>query len=528
MDSIFLPNKQIDFFGGRMQTLLEILFTLIAFISIIPAIHMFRNRKDRKYACLKVLIYATFVWTLFMVLERVSSNTVLTYYVSMLGYPLKMIFASLMLCTIFQYVEKKFPKWLLFVLGGLVFTDLIFALTNSWTQAFLKLSVEELTTFNDLYTALKGPLFIYHLLISYAIALTAIILLFVFLAKKQSIRQYKEVTKMMVISICIVLLFNSLQLFLIEVNVDLTYFSLVVVAYSLYDVIYRKDMIFNLRTSGRSEILANMRELYILTDHQKRVIEVSPLLLDKYNLDEKDIIGQPFSDIIEQLKSKLSLYETIHIDQDEGVEKDHYHLREKEFHLKGIRETGYMILLYDETQVYNLLRELNRLSNFDAMTGLNNRNYIEKKLETISDTQTIGVFSIDLNGLKVNNDYLGHERGDRMLKKVAYILKESFKDVKEKDIARIGGDEFLVITYQINEVKLEEYFAKLLDNAHHDNVLEEVSISVGQSSDSTGVKSIYTLIKEADDRMYEMKANTSKDYQKRLIDYIHKQDTFIR
>jgi diguanylate cyclase (GGDEF)-like protein len=446
----------------------------------------------------------------------------------MLGYPLKMIFASLMLCTVFQYVEKKFPKGLLFVLGGLVLADFVFAVSNSLTQALLELSVHDLNTFNDLYTASHGPIFIYHLVITYVIALSAIVLLFVFLAKKQGIRQYKSVTKMMALSVFFVLLFNSLQLFVFEINIDLTYISLVIVAYSLYDAIYRQDMIFNLRTSGRSEILANMRELYILTDDQKRVIEISPLLLEKYHLSESEIIGNPFSFIIEKLSDQVSFYESLHIEEDDATEKDRYHLREKEFQLQGIREKGHMILLYDETQVYVLLRELNRLSNFDAMTGLNNRNYIEHKLTSITDTKHLGVFSIDLNGLKTNNDYLGHERGDYLLKSVATKLKQCFKQVKEKEIARIGGDEFLVITHHLSPLEMEKYMSDLIKITENDDIMQEISISVGLACDQSGIKNIYQLIKEADDQMYHMKAITSKNYQERLIDYIKMQDKYIR
>lgn len=511
-----------------MQILLEIIFILTAFLSVMPAIHMFRNRRDQKYACLKVLIYATFLWTLLMMVERISSNHYVIYYASMMGYPLKMLFASLMLCTVFQYVEKKFPKPLIFMLGGFVVADFVFAVSNSFTKALLELSVNELQTFSDLYSANQGTLFIYHLVITYVIALTAIILLFVFLSQKQGIRQYKSVTKMMVISVICVLLFNSLQLFVFDINIDLTYISLVIVAYSLYEAIYRRDMIFNLRTSGRSEILANMRELYILTDDQKRIIEISPVLLEKYDLTEQDILGNPLSSILEKLSDKVSFYEALTIDEDDASNKDRYHLREKEFRLQGFREKGHMILLYDETQVYDLLRELNRLSNYDAMTGLNNRNYIEHKLASITDTKHLGVFSIDLNGLKTNNDYLGHERGDYLLKSVATKLKQCFKQVKEKEIARIGGDEFLVMTHDLSPLEMERYMSELIKITENDDIMQEISISVGLACDQSGLKNIYQLIKEADDQMYNMKAITSKNYQERLIDYIKMQDKYIR
>lgn len=75
-----------------------------------------------------------------------------------------------------------------------------------------------------------------------------------------------------------------------------------------------------------------------------------------------------------------------------------------------MNDYGYIILLYDETKVFGLLRDLNRLSNYDNMTGLNNRNYIENKLNKIENEKDLGIISLDLNGLKVNNDYLGHER----------------------------------------------------------------------------------------------------------------------
>lgn len=58
------------------------------------------------------------------------------------------------------------------------------------------------------------------------------------------------------------------------------------------------------------------------------------------------------------------------------------------------------------------------------MTGLNNRNFIEELLDDIKDANGIGVTSLDLNGLKINNDYLGHERGDFLLKSLSTIIKK--------------------------------------------------------------------------------------------------------
>jgi len=511
-----------------MQTLLELILIFTCFLSLIPVINMFRNRKDNKYTCLKFLIYSAFFWTLLIVIERLSTNTFLIYYSGMLGYPLRLLFASLMLCTIYQYVEKKLPKSFQIILGLLILIDLILALTNSQTLWFLKLSYTELSSFTDLYTSNIGPLFIYHMIISYAVAVTAIALLFIFLAKQKGNRQYKEVTRMMAISILVVLVFNMLQLFFVTTNVNLTYISLVFVAFILYDVIYRKDMVFNIRASGRSEILANMREMYVLTDANHRIIEVSSLLLKKYNLKAEEVISKPFDVIAASIADRVTLYSEYNMDEESNIEKDHYHLREKEFKLKGMNESGYMILLYDETQVFNLLRELNHLSNYDTMTGLNNRNYIEHKLYDIKDTKNIGVFSLDLNGLKINNDYLGHERGDYLLKTLSAKMKKIFIDIPRKDMARIGGDEFLIITYDENIEMLNQKKNELLLECEHFEIEKTISVSIGLAFDSIGDSNIFSLIQNADAQMYEMKSSVSKVYKKNMIEFIKLQDKFIR
>lgn len=511
-----------------MQVFFEIVLLITAFLSVIPAIKIFKNRRDKKYTCLKVLIFSTFFWTLLILLERISSSQFLIYYAGMMRYPLKLLFATLMLCTIFQYVEYQFPKVLKMVLFVFVILDFAIALTNTHTLWFLSLEVNQLSTFNDLYQAQNGNLFIYHLILSYVIALSAIVLLFVFLTKQRGVRQYKEITQTLAISTAAVLLINLLQHMIYIVNIDLTYVSLVLFAYMLYDVIYKKDMIFNLRTSGRSEILANMREMYVLTDHEKSIVEVSPLLLDKYNLSYEEVVGKPFDYVVEKLKDKVTLYSEYDMTEDDYQYKDHYHLREKDFKLKGMNESGHMILLYDETQVYHLLRELNQLSNYDAMTGLNNRNYIEHKISEIKTLEGLSIFSIDINGLKINNDYLGHERGDYLLKSLAKNLKTVFKDLKDKEIARIGGDEFIVMVKGLKESELKKKQEALLKICHSDNLMERISISIGYASSTDENSNIYQLIQRADKLMYEMKEKVSKLYQQEMITYIKLQDKFMR
>jgi diguanylate cyclase (GGDEF)-like protein len=187
-----------------------------------------------------------------------------------------------------------------------------------------------------------------------------------------------------------------------------------------------------------------------------------------------------------------------------------------------------MILLYDETQVFNLLRELNRLSNYDTMTGLNNRNYIESRLESLKTVENLGIISLDLNGLKVNNDYLGHERGDYLLKKLATHIKVACEGIKEKHMARIGGDEFLILLPNSTSKTVETIEEKILVLSQNEDLLEKISVSVGTIFSDTKEESVYTLIQEADKKMYEMKSKTSKTYSEEIVSYVEKMEKFIR
>jgi hypothetical protein len=87
------------------------------------------------------------------------------------------------------------------------------------------------------------------------------------------------------------------------------------------------------------------------------------------------------------------------------------------------------------------------LANFDAVTGLPNRNLLHDRLtQAINFARRydgkVGVLFIDLDDFKTVNDSLGHDMGDRLLKQLGERLKYC---VRESDtVARLGGDEFVI------------------------------------------------------------------------------------
>ena len=116
-----------------MEIILNLILIAVGFISFLPVINMLKSSKDMKYRCLMFLMNTTFVWTLLIYLERLSENVNVIYYAHILGYPIKFLLASFLFCTIYNYIERSFPKPLYYVLGVLFIVEFAFAITNNQT-----------------------------------------------------------------------------------------------------------------------------------------------------------------------------------------------------------------------------------------------------------------------------------------------------------------------------------------------------------------------------------------------------------
>ena len=104
-------------------------------------------------------------------------------------------------------------------------------------------------------------------------------------------------------------------------------------------------------------------------------------------------------------------------------------------------------------QAMAMSQHLHRLSYTDQLTGLYNRRMFEQEMQQISDKDraaAIGV--IDLDHFKQINDKNGHDFGDACLIKTGELLRENFGE----RAYRIGGDEFIVITGNMDQQSARE------------------------------------------------------------------------
>ena len=158
--------------------------------------------------------------------------------------------------------------------------------------------------------------------------------------------------------------------------------------------------------------------------------------------------------------------------------------------------------------------ELRFLADHDSLTGLLNRRRFRSELDQyVSFTARYGgrgaVMVIDIDGLKQVNDSLGHQAGDRLIRRVAEILRER---VRATDlVARLSGDEFAVLMPQTDTAGAmqlgEDLRAQVAEGLPLNLDLADASISVGITmfGGQSGMGAEAVLV-AADQAMYQAKA----------------------
>jgi diguanylate cyclase (GGDEF)-like protein/PAS domain S-box-containing protein len=182
--------------------------------------------------------------------------------------------------------------------------------------------------------------------------------------------------------------------------------------------------------------------------------------------------------------------------------------------------SGFRGMARDITERFNFQQQLEYFSMHDQLTGLYNRNYFEEELRRLSKSRDypITMISADVNGLKLINDTMGHEHGDRLLKAAADVLKDCLRgsDV----LARVGGDEFTAVLPNTDEATADKVIKRIrntirkFSEEHHDLYL---SLSLGASTAYSSDVSFTELFKQADDAMYKDKYEPSAMAKNRIM-----------
>ena len=176
----------------------------------------------------------------------------------------------------------------------------------------------------------------------------------------------------------------------------------------------------------------------------------------------------------------------------------------------------------DKTRLIEQQKKLEYMAHYDALTALPNRVLLADRLQQamVSAKRSgdyLAVCYLDLDGFKPINDKFGHSAGDAVLIEVAHRLKETARNYDS--VARIGGDEFVILLTGLSDLgACETAIQRMLEAISdtytvHDGETARITASVGASLFPIDDSDADTLLRHADQAMYNVKQSGRGHYQ---------------
>ncbi len=306
-------------------------------------------------------------------------------------------------------------------------------------------------------------------------------------------------------------------------------------------VIKREKALFAVADKLESEVddknqeLQNLHHLvdeYVIsskTDIKGIMTYVSQAFIDTCEYSKEELIGKPHNIIRHPDMSKEifeNMWETIkrgEIWRGEIINKKKNGgfywvdaIISPEYNRHG-KIIGYNAVRHDITSK----KASDYLARHDYLTKLPNRAYFEEILSHAlkvaeKNSSMLAVLFIDFDDFKNINDTLGHQSGDNVLKHTAKDIKSV---LSELDIlARIGGDEFVILLENIeDEETILKSVNRILEISKKpieidENVLN-ISVSIGISIYPNNGNTVFDLMKNADNAMYQVKDSGKNNYR---------------
>lgn len=161
----------------------------------------------------------------------------------------------------------------------------------------------------------------------------------------------------------------------------------------------------------------------------------------------------------------------------------------------------------------NAYHKIKFYSEYDTLTKAYNRRAGMERLKEIFShhdeaCQIVSLCFIDINGLKQVNDHLGHKYGDELITSISNVIRDKTRD--QDFLIRLGGDEFLIAFYNLDESEAEKVWQRIVEGFEEINTKEHrqytISVSHGMVSyEMNQVGHLDFLISEADQKMYSEK-----------------------
>ncbi len=264
------------------------------------------------------------------------------------------------------------------------------------------------------------------------------------------------------------------------------------------------------------------RDAILVTNREGETVDFNQAALDLFGCIREELMGQNALDRYVDHAEREGHFQEM--DQKGYIEDFEVKLRKKDGTelecLITATETRasdgsilYQGIIRDITERKRAEETIRHMAYHDALTGLPNRPLFDDRLaqalaQAKRNRRKLAVMLVDLDNFKQINDALGHEAGDRALKKASDRLKGALRN--SDTVARWGGDEFIVLLPEISRVKDGARVAhKVLEDIQRPLILEgrelQITASIGIAVYPQDGEEGNDLISGADDALYDAK-----------------------
>ena len=271
-----------------------------------------------------------------------------------------------------------------------------------------------------------------------------------------------------------------------------------------------------------ASVFTHAREGILITDAQANIVDVNETFTLITGYSRSDVIGQNPS-ILQSGRHGAAFFNQLWSDlKTNGFWSGEIWNRRKNGEIFAEMQTistvrdrtgkpiNYVSLFTDITQLKEHQQQLEYSAHYDALTRLPNRLLLADRLKQALArchrmSSSLAVLYIDLDGFKSVNDNHGHEVGDQLLITVASRWSDALRE--GDTLARIGGDEFIVILVDLEHTNDYEYILQRLLQAaaepvNVDQQMLRVSASIGVTIYPQDGPDADQLMRHADQAMY--------------------------
>ena len=222
-----------------------------------------------------------------------------------------------------------------------------------------------------------------------------------------------------------------------------------------------------------------------------------------YTVQRENQLKHQYQALMEERHARTEQEQLLRI-KEEAQEELEYKVQERTLELEiALRELS-------ETN-----QELEKMNTTDALTGLRNRRYFDKKYQAEArrsrrEQTELSVVMIDIDHFKSINDKYGHVIGDECLRQVAAVLQQCLKRPSD-DACRYGGEEFALIlpaTDQPGAKQLTEQMRASIENLIVNTAMGNISFTISAGICTAVIQregQEINLLEQADEALYQAK-----------------------